>query len=87
MNIKQLKDFRAKLAHAKALCSWQGYNRNITLPFKDAGLPYQCADAFKCYIPDDVYLWYVHPNRTPAERKTMWNNSIIAIDARIAKSK
>ena len=87
MNVKELKDFRAKLKYAKFLCALDCYNAHIIFAFIETGLMYECANAFNCGVPPDVYNWYTHPTRTPAEREAMWNNSIAAIDARIAKSK
>ena len=88
MNIQELKDFRAKLEHAKALCSWQGYNRNILMAFVDAGLQHKCMIMHQDGImPNDVYVWYVNLSRTPIEREAMWDNSIAAVGVRIAKGK
>ena len=87
MNIQELKEFRAKLKHAKKLCAVSGFDWKILVSFVDAGLRDQCAGvSFNC-MPIDVWYWYVHPSCTPAEREAMWNNSISAIDARIAKEK
>ena len=88
MNLQELKDFRAKLEYAKKLCSLNGFNRYVTRPFVDAGLVAQCANV-SCngVMPDDAWLWYIHPNRTTVERKAMWDNSIKSIDVRIAKTK
>ena len=87
MNIKQLKDFRAKLEHAKKLCELNGFGLRILDEFISAGLSYQCADAFRCYLPKDVWIWYINPFRAPSERKAMWDNSIAAVNMRIAKGK
>ena len=87
MNLQELKDFRSKLKYAKFLCALHGYNTYITFAFSDAGLIGQCADAFVCFIPPDVYNWYLDPTRTLTERKAMFDNSIAAIDVRIAKTK
>ena len=87
MNVKQLKDFCAKLKCAKELCAEVKFNAEILCSYWQAELSYQCADAVKCHMPNDVYEWYTHPTRTPAEREAMWNNSIAAVDAQIAKGK
>ena len=88
MNVKQLKDFRARLKHAKKLCAVSGFDWKILVSFVDAGLRDQCANVqFYYEMPNDVYVWYIKPFRTPAEREAMWDNSIKSIDARIAKTK
>ena len=88
MNVQELKEFREKLKHAKALCSWQGYNRNILMAFVDAELQHKCMITHQDGVmPNDVYIWYVNPTRAPTERKAMWDNSIAAVDAQIAKAK
>ena len=88
MNVKQLKDFRKRLKHAKKLCAFYKFSHIVLLPFISAGLRNQCADMAYVYtMPNDVYTWYVDSIRTPAERKAMWDNSIAAVDARIAKTK
>ena len=88
MNVKQLKEFRTKLKYAKKWCAKLGYNKIITLPFIDAELRGQCANTkWHHTMPNNVYIWYVDENRTPTERKAMWDNSIAAVDVRIAKGK
>ena len=88
MNIKQLKDFRAKLKYAKKLCAFVEFNSIITRPFQRAELRNQCAGVlFDRIMPNDVFVWYTHPNRTAIEREAMWDNSIAAVDARIKKGK
>lgn len=88
MNVKKLSKFRAKLVKAKEFCAFRGFSEKITLPFMDAGLRYKCANVlFDCIMPNDVFEWYANPCRTVAERKAMWDNSIAAIDVRIAKGK
>ena len=88
MNVKKLKDFRAKLKRAKKMCARQKYNKNIIFAFGDAGLVGQCAGVlFNPVMPDYACSWYVHSTRTPTEREAMWDNSIRAIDERIAKAK
>ena len=88
MNIKQLKDFREKLKHAKKLCARRDFDANILINFIRAELRYKCADTETFHVmPDDVYVWYINQSRTPAERKAMWDNSIQAVDARIANAK
>ena len=88
MNIKQLKNFRAKLKYAKKLCASYQYNKYIVFVFSYAGLISQCADTESHRImPNNVFEWYIDPARTPADRKAMWDNSIAAVDERIAKAK
>ena len=88
MNIQELKDFRARLKYAKKLCALNGFNNRILKAFINAGLEHKCMIMRGDVImPEDVYKWYIDPARTPIERAAMWNNSIAAIDARIAKSK
>ena len=88
MNVKELKDFRAKLERAKELCKLNKFNCFVLRPSVDAGLVAQCAGvSHNNVMPDDVWLWYIRPNRTSAEREAMWDNSIAAVDSRIAKAK
>lgn len=88
MNVKQLKDFRAKLEYAKKLCALVEFNSIITRPFQRAELRNQCAGVlFDRIMPNDVFVWYTHPTRTPKEREAMWDNSIAAVGVRIAKGK
>ena len=88
MNVEKLKEFRAKLIHAKDLCSLRGFDDRIVIKFLEAGLTNLCDNTGSGkMMPDDVYVWYVNPCRAPAERAAMWDNSIAAVDARIAKAK
>lgn len=88
MNVKELKDFRAKLKRAKKRCARRDFDANILSIFIRAGLRYKCADtATRHIMPNDVYVWYMHPTRAPAEREAMWDNSIAAVDEQIAKTK
>ena len=88
MNVEKLKEFRTNLAFAKGLCSLNKFDENIINPFLSARLGGKCVrEAAFFFIPNDVFEWYTNPCRTVAERAAMWDNSIAAIDARIAKAK
>ena len=88
MNVNELKEFRAKLVSAKSWCENHDFSFSITIPFMIFGLENNCANVGKhCTVPIDVFDWYMLIERTPDERAAMWNNSIAAIDARIAKGK
>ena len=87
MNVKQLKDFRARLVYAKKLCAFYKFNAIILGPFINAKLHHKGANKEFRTMPDDFWNWYIHPTRTPAEREAMWDNSITAIDKRISKTK
>ena len=88
MNVEKLKEFRAKLECAKFLCGARKFDDWIAAKFIDAGLMGFCANAGnKKIMPNDVFKWYVNSCRTPDERRAMWDNSIAAVDAQIAKGK
>ena len=91
MNVKKLSKFRSKLVNAKKLYEVDGFVGDApckAFNFVAAGLVRNCADIWSAEImPSDVYAWYVNPCRSAAERIAMWDNSIAAIDARIAKAK
>ena len=87
MNVKKLKNFRKRLKYAKKLCALNKFNAIIIGPFINAKLHHKYANKEFCTMPDEFWNWYINPTRTVTERKAMWDNSIAAVDARIAKGK